>query len=69
MIIRELRSKRSVGQIVTAQDAKRCVQAVYIKATVVSLTTSGPTAQAAWYTLQLVSLVVTRTGLGNLLGK
>lgn len=69
MIIRELRSRRSVAQTVTGLDVKQWPRAVYIKVTVVSLTTSGPTAQAGWLVCQLASLVVTRTGLGNLLGK
>ena len=69
MNIRELRSRRNVGQTVIGLDGKRWLQAVYIKVTVVSLTTSGPTAQVAWHVCQLASLVVTRTGLGNLLGK
>jgi hypothetical protein len=69
MNIRALHYKRSAELTVTGRDAKLWLKDVYIKATVVSLTTSGPTAQVAWHTLQLVSLVVTRTGLGSLLGK
>jgi hypothetical protein len=69
MNIRALHYKRNAERIVTELDAKLWLKDVYIKATVVSLTTSGPTAQVAWHTFQLVSLVVTRTGLGSLLGK
>ena len=69
MIIRELRSKRNAEQTEIEQDARLWLKDVYIKVTVVSLTTSGPTAQVAWHVCQLASLVVTRTGLGSLLGK
>jgi hypothetical protein len=44
---------------VTEHGVKHCVKALYIRVTEESLTMSASTAQAAWITYQLGSLVVT----------
>jgi hypothetical protein len=60
--------KNNVEPIVIVHGVERCVKVVYIKATALSLTTSGSTGEVAWRMCQLVSLVVMQTGLGSHLG-
>lgn len=52
----------------TALAAERCVKVLYIKAMVRNSTTSDSTVEAVSIMFRFVSLVATKTGLGNHLG-
>ena len=70
--------KRTLGKIVpnkfgvewpeTVHVARHYARAVYIRVTILSLTTSGTTGQVLWTTSQLGWYLATRTGLVNHLG-